>query len=121
MKKWKMVVVLIAALMLLLPSPLLAKMGSGKVTAKSKDIDIEIFGSLKTYPTFVGNADFNEEDTAMDVLLDEGGYLDNDEVTVRNEFRLGFKGAGENWSFMVILESDIALDKNNCDRGARAG
>jgi hypothetical protein len=84
-------------------------------------VDIEIFGSLKTYPTFVGNADFNDNDTAMDVLLDEGGYLDNDEVTVRNEFRLGFKGTGENWSFMVILESDIALEKNNCDRGARAG
>jgi hypothetical protein len=83
-------------------------------------VDIEIFGSLKTYPTFMTDSDFNSHNTKYDGLLDEGGWID-DSATVRNEARLGFSGKGENWSFMTILEADFALDKNNTDRGRRSG
>ncbi len=98
----------------------MAEIGTGKVRAKSGNVDISIFGSLKTYPHFIADMDFNEDNTAFDYLLDESGYYDDDTVTVRNEFRLGFLGEGENWSFMTILEGDFAFDKNNTDRGARA-
>ena len=97
-----------------------AAVGTGLVTA-SPGLDIQLFGSLKTFPTFGGNFDFNKNNTDFDWLLDESGYIDNDQVTVRNEFRLGVKGAGENWDFIAILESDFALDKDNVDRGARKG
>jgi hypothetical protein len=96
------------------------EIGSGKVEAKSGNVDIEIFGSLKTYPTFMTDSDFNSHNTKYDGLLDEGGWID-DSATVRNEARLGFSGKGENWSFMTILEADFALDKNNTDRGRRSG
>jgi hypothetical protein len=69
----------------------------------------------------VDNLDFNDDDTAMDFLLDESGIIDDDEMTVRNEFRLGVKGGGENFKFLAILESDFILDKENVDRGARVG
>jgi len=91
------------------------------VTTGNSDVNMEIFGSLKTYPHFVSNVDFNAGDTANDWLLDESGIIDNDEMTVRNEFRLGFKGSGDNWTFKSILESDFALTKGNVDRGKRPG
>src|SRR6056297_3963318 len=97
----------------------MAEVGTGEVKAKSGNVDISVFGSLKTYPHFISDMDFNEDDTAYDWMLDESGIYDDDTVTVRNEFRLGFIGEGKNWTFMTILESDFALDKGNTDRGAR--
>lgn len=99
--------------------PAWAAMGDGLVSAKSKDVNIEVFGSLKSYPHFIENADLNEDNTKDNYLLDESGLLDGDDITVRNEFRLGFAGGGQNWSFFSILEADFALDKDNTDRGAR--
>ncbi len=99
----------------------LAEVGSGKVQAKSSDVDINIFGSLKTYPHIMDNVDFNDENTAMDFLVDESGFLDDDTVTVRNEARLGFSAEGENFTALMILEGDFALSKGNTDRGIRGG
>jgi len=114
-----MLVGLAGFLFLLGSTSAMAEIGTGKVTAKSSDVDISIFGSLKSYPHFLENVDFNNDDTNLDFLVDENGYLDDDDVTVRNEFRLGFRGQGQNWDFMTILEADFALDKNNTDRGSR--
>ncbi len=115
--------ILLFSLIILMASPVLvfAKMGTGKVTAASKDVNISIFGSLKTYPMYCKNVDFNDKDTAYDWTLDEDGAAPDDDISVRSEFRIGFKGGGENWSFLSILESDLAYDKRNTDRGERSG
>jgi hypothetical protein len=94
----------------------MAKMGSGQVTAKSSDVDIQIFGSLHTYPTFVYDSDFNRNDTVFDAVLDEGGWMA--EESIRSEARIGLMGTGENWSFLTILEADFTYSKANADRGA---
>ena len=99
----------------------MAEVGTGDVFAKSGDVDINIFGSLKTYPHFMNNADFNDDNTPFDFLGDEHGDLDDDTVTVRNEARLGFSGEGRNWTFLTILEADFALTKNNADRSDTGG
>lgn len=119
MKQIKLGLVFSAFLLLICPAIIFAKMGSGKVMA-SKDIDISIFGSLKTYPMYSTNVDFNKDDTAMDLTLDENGFMGDDDLGVRSEFRLGFKGSGQNWSFLTILESDLTYDKANTDRGERS-
>lgn len=116
----KTLIFLAAMLLIMGATTAMAEVGTGEVTAKSGDVDINIFGSLKTYPHFMNNADFNDDDTDFDWLLDESGYLDDDTVTVRTEARLGFAGKGKNWNFMAILEGDFVFDKNNTDRGARA-
>ena len=121
MKRLAMIMFLAFTSVAFLTGPALAEMGMGKVTPVTTDVGIQLFGSLKTFPHFVSNMDFNDDDTGFDWLLDESGIIDNDEITVRNEFRLGVKGGGENWKFMSILESDFALDKGNVDRGVRAG
>ncbi len=120
MKKIKNI--LLIALMFLMASPVLcfAKMGTGKVRAASKDVDIQIFGSLKTYPMYSKNVDFNDKNTKYDKTLDENGFMGDDDIGVRSEFRLGFKGGGENWGFLAILESDLTYDKGNTDRGERS-
>ncbi len=109
-------IVLFVLIFAALPSGALAKMGSGKVTAKSSDVDIQIFGSLKTYPTFIANPDFNSDQTKYDFILDENGFMS--ENSIRSEARLGFKGQGDNWSFLTILEADFTYNKQNGDRGA---
>ncbi len=98
--------------------PAFAKMGTGKVVAKSSDVDIKIFGSLHTYPTYVSNPDFNKGDTKYDFVLDENGF--QTEYNVRNEARLGLAGYGENWTFLMIFEADFTYNKQNGDRGADA-
>ncbi len=115
--------ILLTILVILMASPVIcfAKMGTGKVSAASKDVDIQIFGSLKTYPMYSKNVDFNDEDTTFDRTIDENGWAGDDDISVRSEFRLGFKGGGENWSFLAILESDLTYDKRNTDRGERIG
>ncbi|WP_461833234.1 hypothetical protein, partial [Desulfothermus sp.] len=119
MKKIKNVLFIILILLMASPVICFAKMGTGKVSAASKDIDIQIFGSLKTYPMYSTNVDFNDKDTAYDMTLDENGFMGDDDIGVRSEFRLGFKGGGEHWSFLAILESDLTYDKQNTDRGER--
>jgi hypothetical protein len=93
----------------------------GRVTAKSSDVDISIFGHLKTNPHFISNADFNDDNTSMDFMMCEAGTLDDDTVSVESEARLGFLGKGKNWGFLMILESNFVYDKGNTDRGVRAG
>ncbi|VBB45953.1 conserved exported hypothetical protein [uncultured Desulfatiglans sp.] len=94
--------------------------GIGDMSPKSKDIEIDFFGSLKMYPTFMDNLDFNEKDTTRDYILDENGPMSD--FTIRNEIRLGWLGKGKindrAWGFMIILEGDFNLTKENTDRGA---
>lgn len=78
-------------------------------------------GRLKTLPHLPSNLDFNNNDTDYGFTISEGGIVDDDLVSVRNEFRLGLKGGGENFEFLAILESDFTPDKNNTDRGVRNG
>jgi hypothetical protein len=119
MKKFLSILSLILFILLLLAGPVSAEMGM--VSTTKAGVDLQIFGSLKTFPHFVDNLDFNDDDTAYDFVLDECGIIDDDEMSVRNEFRLGVKGGGENFKFLAILESDFLLDKENVDRGARVG
>jgi len=121
MKRLAMIMFLAFTSVAFLTGPALAEMGMGKVTPVTTEVGIQLFGSLKTFPHFVSNMDFNDDDTPYDWLLDENGIIDNDEITVRNEIRLGMKGGGENWKFMTILESDFSFDQGNADRGSRAG
>ncbi len=101
---------------ILIPLNALAKMGSGQVKARSPDIDIEMFGRLKTYPHFMDNIDFNSKNTAYDRILDEGGFMKDH--SVRNEIRLGWQAKADNWDFLIVLEGDFTLNKANTDRGA---
>jgi hypothetical protein len=112
----KSLVWLLCIALLSFPIGAAAKMGSGKVVAKSNDIDIAMFGSLKMFPFFVENADFNDDDTEFDRLLDESGWFENH--SVRSEIRVGWTAKAENWDFLVILESDFNMNKANTDRGA---
>ncbi len=112
----KSLVWLLCLAFLSFPVGVTAKMGSGQVLAKSKDIDITMFGSLKVFPFFVDNADFNNNDTGYDRLLDESGWFENH--SVRSEIRVGWTAKAENWDFLVILESDFNMNKANADRGA---
>ncbi len=109
------VVAAVAAGLLLAPAGAFAKMGSGQLSAKSKDIDVEFFGSLKSYPHFMTDIDFNDQNTNRDFILDENGFMKDH--SVRNELRIGWKGEGKNWDFLVILEGDFSLNKANGDRG----
>ena len=88
----------------------------GIMGLKSKDIEVDFFGSLKTYPTFMRNVDFNSNATKYDFILDENGAMADH--SIRNELRIGWKGKGENWDFLIILEGDFNLNKANCDRGS---
>lgn len=90
----------------------------GELSPKSSDIEVNFFGSLKTYPTFIENVNFNSDVKAGDWILDESGALKDHGI--RNEIRLGWTGKGENWDFLIILESDFNLDKANGDRGQNA-
>lgn len=88
----------------------------GDVLAQSKDIDIVMFGSLKTFPHFIENADFNDSKTPRDFIIDENGSMADHNI--RNELRIGWSAKGDNWDFLIILESDFNLNKHNVDRGA---
>ena len=88
--------------------------GAKKFITISSDLDIELFGHLKTFPHYIHNVDFNSDDTAMDFIFDECGAMTNE--SIRNEIRLGLKAKGENWSFLIAVESDFVLNKPNGDR-----
>jgi len=88
--------------------------GWAKMDTKSKDIDIQFLGYLRTFPTFMNNIDFNSEDTPFDRLGDENGYMSDHNI--RNEARVGWTGKGENWDMLFVLEADFTLCKNTVDR-----
>jgi hypothetical protein len=104
-----------AMLVAFLAVPLSAFGTMGQMSPKSKDINVEFFGSLKTYPTWMSNLNFNDNTQVGDWMLDENGVMADHNV--RNEIRLGWKGGNDTFDFMIILEADFNLDKNNTDRG----
>lgn len=112
-RRWKMGIMVFLGLCLA-SSPLWAEMGT--MSLKSGDIDVQFMGSLKTFPTFLSDVDFNSDDTNRDYILDENGAMSD--FSIRNEARIGWLGKGENWDFMIILEADFNLNKDNGDRGA---
>ena len=95
--------------------PLTAFGTMGQMAPKSNDINVSWFGSLKTYPSWNSDLDFGGGG-GLDYMLDENGILADHNV--RNEIRLGWKGGNDSFDFMIILEADFNLDKNNTDRGA---
>ncbi len=105
---------LIVALIFLVPGLVSAQMG--QVSPKSKDVDWSLFGSVKVFPQYFVNIDFNDDHTGMDFLIDENGGTD--ERSVRVESRLGFLAKGKNWKVLSILEADFTYNKINGDRGA---
>ncbi len=105
-------------IVIFLSTDLFAKMGSGKVSAKSDDVDIQMFGAMQVYPTFINNPDFNDDQTNWDYVMFEAGFCGDDDVSVRSETRLGFEGYGQNWTFHTILETQFVWDKRNTDRGS---
>lgn len=113
MKKRTGLVCLTAALLLLfVPGTLLAA-PQGKATAKSSDLNLKLYGEQKMYPNFMTNADFNDNQTPYDYVLDESGAMD--EYSIRSQSRIGIQGNGVNWSFNTILEGDFNLNQANAD------
>ena len=108
----------IAMLVAFLAFPLTAFGTMGQMSPKSKDITVEWFGSMKTYPIWTSDLNFHDSD-AGDMMLDENGVITDHNV--RNELRIGWKGGNDKFDFMIILEADFNLDKNNTDRGASVG
>ena len=111
----KKLMVVFAMLVAFLAVPLTAFGTMGKMAPKSNDINVKWFGSLKTYPSWMSNLDFGGGG-GLDWMLDENGILADHNV--RNELRMGWKGGNDTFDFMIILEADFNLDKNNTDRGA---
>jgi hypothetical protein len=111
--------VVFAIVLAFLAVPLTAFGTMGQMSPKSKDINVEFFGSLKTYPMWTSNLNFTDNNNVNDYMYDENGYIQDHDV--RNEIRLGWKGGNDTFDFMVILEADFNLDKNNTDRGASVG
>jgi hypothetical protein len=109
----KLVVFAIVAAFLAFPLTAFGTMG--QMSPKSNDINVSWFGSLKTYPMWTSNLDFGGGG-GLDWMLDENGILADHNV--RNELRMGWKGGNDTFDFMIILEGDFNLDKNNTDRGA---
>lgn len=94
--------------------PFIAQADLGDVLAKSKDIEITMFGRLKTYPTFIENADFNSDNTRFDFIVDENGQMEDH--AIRNEIRVGWAAKADDWDFLIVLEHDFNLNKVNVDR-----
>ena len=107
----------VAMLLAFLAVPLTAFGTMGKMAPASKDISVTWFGSLKTYPSWMSNLNFNSDSDVGDWMLDENGVMTDHNV--RNELRMGWKGGNDKFDFMIILEADFNLDKNNTDRGAQ--
>ncbi|BBO83271.1 hypothetical protein DSCO28_38370 [Desulfosarcina ovata subsp. sediminis] len=111
MKKGLLWLILVS--FILCPAISFADMGT--MEPKSKDVEVNFFGSVKTYPTFLSDVDLNSDDTSFDWIMDESGKMADHNV--RNEARIGWTVKGENFDFMVILEADFNLNKANGDRG----
>lgn len=110
----KGLLVLVFMVFIFFPTISFAVMGT--MEPKSKDVDVEFFGSVKTYPTFLSNMDLNDDATEFDYIIDENGKMADHNI--RNEVRVGWTVKGENWNFLAILEADFNLNKANADRGA---
>jgi hypothetical protein len=108
--------VVFAMVVAFLAVPLTAFGTMGQMSPKSKDINVEFFGSMKTYPIWTSNLNFNSDTDVKDFMLDENGVI-MDHV-VRNELRMGWKGGNDSFDFMIILEADFNLNKPNGDRGS---
>ncbi len=117
MKINKLMATVCVLLFLCISSVVYAELGD--VIAKSDDIEINFFGSLKAYPHFMKDVNFNSNSNSGDFIVDEGGPMANH--SMRNEIRLGWAGEGENWDFLVVLEGDFVMNKTNCDRGGSYG
>ena len=124
--------VVFAIVLAFLAVPLTAAFGTmGQMSPKSKDINVEFFGRLKTYPTWMSNLNFNsdkdyetfyegtdDEVTIIDGMGDENGFMTDHNI--RNEMRLGWKGGNDTFDFFVILEADFNLDKRDTDRWSKS-
>ena len=110
--KIKRLLILQLLVFLALPAISFGKMGM--MGTKSNDVDINFFGQLRTFPTFIKSGDFNSKASAHDKIGEENG--DMSDHNVRNEARIGWSGKGDNWDFLVILEADFTLNKNYVDR-----
>ncbi len=106
---------LIAAILTFVLIPMTSFATMGNMSLASNDINMKFFGSLKTYPTWTSDLDFGGNQ-ANDWMLDESGMMTD--FSTRSELRMGWKGGNDKFDFMVILEGDFVLDKNNTDRGA---
>ncbi len=111
----KRLIVFLTALLAIVWIPQAAFSAMGTMSPKSKDIDIQFFGSVKTYPTFLSDVDLNDDDTRFDKISDESGTMSDHNI--RNEVRIGWSGKGQNWDFLVILETDFNFSQANADRG----
>jgi hypothetical protein len=67
--------------------PLTAFGTMGQMTPASKDINVEFFGSMKTYPTLMSQLNFNDNTDEGDWMLDESGIMTDHNI--RNEVRVG--------------------------------
>lgn len=103
-----------AMLVAFLAVPLTAFGTMGQMSPASKDINVKFFGSLKTYPSWMSQLNFNDNTDADDRMLDENGWMTDHNI--RNELRMGWKGGNDTFDFMIILEADFNLDKNATDR-----
>ena len=104
-----------AVVAVFLAFPLTAFGTMGQMSPASKDINVEFFGSMKTYPTWMSQLNFNDNTDVGDWMLDENGPMTDH--SIRNELRMGWKGGNDSFDFMIILEADFSFDKNNTDRG----
>ncbi len=120
MRRWY-TIALGLAVFLCCPASAIAEICRGEVIAKSPEVAIQIFGSLKTYPHILTNVDFNDDQTEFDKIGDDNGDMGGDGVSVRNEARIGLEGSGAEWSFFIVLEADFTLDQLNVDRGDGGG
>lgn len=108
--------VIFAVVAAFLAVPLTAFGTMGQMSPKSKDINVEFFGSMKTFPMWTSDLNFNSDTDERDYMLDENGVI-MDHV-IRNELRMGWKGGNDSFDFMIILEADFNLNKPNGDRGS---
>ena len=114
--------VLFALLATFLAFPLTAFGTMGQMSPKSKDINVEFFGRLKTYPTWVSDMNFNSDRDSetiggkdiIDGFGDESGFMTDHNI--RNELRMGWKGGNDTFDFLIILEADFNLNKKDADR-----
>ncbi len=119
MKKSMMALLICVVFVFATAAASFAAMGEGTVKA-NKGVDITLFGSNRVIPSYYRNFDF-DDDAKDAVILTEGGFGAG--FFVRNEFRMGWKGVGQDgkWGFKVILENDIHMTKDNCDRNTYVG
>ncbi|MBW2643874.1 MAG: hypothetical protein JRC89_11030 [Deltaproteobacteria bacterium] len=120
--------IVFAMLAAFLAFPLTAFGTMGQMSPASNDINVKFFGSLKTYPSWMSQMNFNDKTDyevapfqikgkdwkLIDGMGDENGFMTDHNV--RNELRMGWKGGNDTFDFMIILESDFNLDKNATDR-----